>query len=86
MTLAMMSLYTLHDAVLAARSIGTLFVCGYEGDAGLVVVDVKSIVSVVAMIPFAQDDREDVVLQQFFVVEKPGLDFAVVPEDEDDIA
>lgn len=82
-TLAMTSLYTLHDAILAERSTGALIVCGYQGNAGLVVIDAKKIVSVVAMIPFIQDDREDVELEQFFVVEKPGLDFAEVSENED---
>lgn len=82
-TLAMVSLYTLPDPVITERSSGALLVCGYEGDAGLVIVDVKAIVSVIAMVPFVQDDRINVELEQFFVVEKPGLDFAEVIEEDD---
>jgi hypothetical protein len=48
--------------------------CVYEGDAYLQVIDIKSILSVVAMVPhhpIAEDP-----LDRYFVVEKPGLDVA----------
>lgn len=44
----------------------TLWACYYRGDTALQVIDIKSIVAVVAMVPLPQTDR-------YFVVEKPGL-------------
>lgn len=75
-TIAMISLYSIPDPVLIERSSGALVVCGYEGDPCLVVLDVKAIQSVVAMVPFTQDDRMMENPDQYFVVEKPGLNFA----------
>lgn len=52
----------------------TLLSCTNAGDACLQVIDVKSILSVVAMVPhlpFPGDTSE-----RYFVVEKPGLDVA----------
>jgi hypothetical protein len=46
-------------------------VCHHQGDAGLRVVDVKSIASVVAMVPFGSADEH-----RYFVAEKLGLDVA----------
>jgi hypothetical protein len=76
-------MYTPPDPQLAERSFGTLLVCGYDGDLSLVVVDVKTIVSVISMIPFTRDDRMMENPAQFFVVEKPGLDFAIAEDDID---
>lgn len=45
--------------------------CHHQGDAGLRVVNVKSIASVVAMVPLGPADEN-----QFFVAEKLGLDVA----------
>lgn len=55
--------------------------CGYQGDAALVIIDVKSIVSVVGMIPFPYtlDDRGD----QYFVAEQIGLDVVDTDAQED---
>lgn len=63
----------------------TLVVCRYQADGVLWVIDVKLIVSVVAMVPFnflvnGQDNY-------FFLVEKIGLDVVEVDtqdEDEDE--
>jgi hypothetical protein len=78
---ALVSLYTIPDHLLLEKSFGTLLACGYAGDLDVVAIDIKVIVSVVAMVPFTQDDKDNL-QDQYFVVEKPGLDFAeVLPED-----
>ena len=72
----MISIYSDPHAQLLAQSHGTLISCLYSGDNALSVVDVSSIQSVVGMIPhhpFADLARED---NRYFVVERPGLDFA----------
>jgi hypothetical protein len=86
-TLALVSLYSLPHNELFENSHHTLLSCVYEGDAHLHVIDIKSIMSVVAMVPhhpFPGDDQD-----RYFVVEKPGLDVArlggvveVAPEEE----
>jgi hypothetical protein len=85
--LALVSLYSLPHEELLEYSHHTLLSCVYEGDARLQVIDIKSIMSVVAMVPhhpFLEDP-----LDRYFVVEKPGLDVAclggiveVAPDEE----
>jgi hypothetical protein len=85
--LALVSLYSLPHKELLEYSHHTLLSCVYEGDAYLQVIDIKAIMSVVAMVPhhpFSEDP-----LDRYFVVEKPGLDVAclggvveVAPEGE----
>jgi hypothetical protein len=73
-TLALVSLYSPPDKNLFEHSFHTLLSCTHAGDASLQVIDVKSILSVVAMVPhlpFPGDTSE-----RYFVVEKPGLDVA----------
>jgi hypothetical protein len=73
-TLAVVSLYSLPHEELLEYSHHTLLSCVYQGDAHLQVIDIKSIMSVVAMVPhhpFPEDP-----LDRYFVVEKPGLDVA----------
>lgn len=86
-TLALVSLYSLPHEELSEYSHHTLLSCVYEGDACLQVVDIKSIMSVVAMVPHNPFPGDP--LDRYFVVEKPGLDVArlggvveVVPEEE----
>ena len=59
-------------------------VCRYHGEGALVVIDVKSILSVVAMIPFPF--YLDGLDNQYYMVEKIGLDVieADVLEDDED--
>ena len=56
-------------------------VCRYYGDAALEVIDVKSIVSVIAMVPllFDFDGHDD----NYFVIEQVGLDVVDADNDED---
>ena len=75
-TVTLVSLYGLLDPVQLANSSGTNISCTYEGDARLCVIDIKSIKSVVAMIP-----RQG----RMFVVEKMGLDIAHLGGLEEDL-
>jgi hypothetical protein len=73
-TLALISVYGSPDASLYQLSQQTVKSCKYLGDANLLVIDVKTIHSVVAMVPHnvrlpGKVDIED----RWFVVEKPGL-------------
>jgi hypothetical protein len=71
-TLAMVSLYSPPHTGLLKQSYYTVWSCTHSGD--MMVVDVKSIVSVVAMVPH-QPFPEDTIMR-VFDVEKPGLDVA----------
>ena len=69
---ALVSLYSPANDHLLGYSNGTLIVCRYQGEEALVVIDVKCILSVVAMVPLqcvinGLDDY-------YFVIEKIGLD------------
>lgn len=97
-TVAMVSLFGSPDAELLEKSYGTVRCVRYEGDLNLIVIDVKTIHSVVAMLPLPEHLREDepapVVDEaytagcSYFVVDKLGLDIVSrawteeVPEDE----
>ena len=90
--LALISLYTRPDPTLIALSVNTLWSCEYEGDATLKFINVKTIQAVVSMIPHKPVIDGQQVGEQFFLVEKPGLDVAVMsgvqeemPEDEDNL-
>lgn len=81
----MVSLFSNPDRTLLRQSMNTLGVVNYFGEAGLTVIDIKTILSVVAMIPYrlaltAEERTEPAVIQRaanrFFVGEKPGLDVA----------
>ena len=72
--LTLVSLYSPPDRHLFEFSYRTLLSCKNAGDACLQVIDIKFILSVVAMVPhlpFPGDTSE-----RYFVVEKPGLDVA----------
>jgi hypothetical protein len=75
-TVTLVSLFTVPNPILLQRSSGTLIACGYDGNSALVVVDVTVFVSVIAMVPFTRDDRMMENPNQFYIVEKLGLDFA----------
>jgi len=78
---ALVSMYSPPNEHLLRLSNTTLIVCRYRGDAALVVIDVKSIVAVVAMIPFlfAIDGDGD----QYFMIEHVGLDVVDADVEED---
>lgn len=80
---ALVSLYSPPNEFILRMSHTTLVVCRYQGEEVLRVVDVNSILSVVAMVPF--DFLIDNYNDQYFMIEQVGLDVvdADVPEDDE---
>ena len=79
---ALVSLYAPPNEYILQSTHNTLVVCRYHGEGALMVIDVKSILSVVAMVPFPfYLDGHD---NQFFMVEKIGLDVIEADALEDD--
>ena len=68
-TLAMGSLYSPIDGRRRVRTHGALMVCRYDGERGSIVIPVKSILSVVALVPCPAQDGGN---QRVFLVEKFG--------------
>lgn len=75
MNLAVVSLYSQPHNDLLESSYHTLLSCSYMGDNSLRVINVKSVMSVVGMAPHYPFPGA---LDQYFVVEKPGLDITVL--------
>jgi len=67
--LVLCSLYSLVDDLQRRYSNGALIVCSYQGEDQLVVIRAKSILSVVALVPFTQGGR----IGEFFLAEKFAL-------------
>ena len=85
MGLALVSLYSKPDESLLSLSAGTLWSCEYQGDAALKFINVKTIQSVVAMIPHRPEIQGVPLSERFFLVEKPGLDVAMMVGVEEDV-
>jgi len=79
------SIYSPPNQALLDASFNTLWSCTYQGDAGLKVVDAKTISSVVAMIPHNAHNFPGDIVGHFFVVEKPGLDVAHMGGNDEEI-
>jgi hypothetical protein len=80
LTLACVSCYSQPHADLLQVSRNTLWSCTHQE--AVKVVDVKSITAVVAMVPhepFAVGE------QHFFLVEKPGLDTAIIGGNDEEL-
>lgn len=73
-TLALVSLFGKPDNSLLERSHGTFFVCAYQGDLCLAVINVTQIKAVVAMPPIPETTGIQSVQTLHYLVEKPGLD------------
>lgn len=74
---AMVSAYSPPDGDLLKDSSNTLWSCQHRGEAGLVIVPVQHILSVVAMIPhppYNDRDLQERFGEREYVVEKMGLD------------
>ena len=69
---ALVSLYSPPISYLLNHTYSTLIVCRYQGEVTLEVIDAKSILSVVAMVPFRY--AVDGLNNYFFMIEKIGLD------------
>lgn len=78
---ALVLLYSPPNEHLLRTTYDTLVVCRYQHEGALMVIDVKSILSVVAMppFPFLVDDHSN----QYFMIEKAGLDVIEVDSLED---
>ncbi|TBU25335.1 hypothetical protein BD311DRAFT_669840 [Dichomitus squalens] len=89
MTLAMVSMFTQPDPAILNDTHGALMACRYQGDQSRKVVDVKDIISVVAMVPLAprREEAEDphfaeLYTRRFFVVERLGFDMSWIGREE----
>jgi hypothetical protein len=69
---ALVSKFSPANQYLFRHSEGTLVVCRYEDEEALVVIEVKTICSVVAMVPFQY--AIDGAGGYYFMIEKIGLD------------
>ena len=78
LALALVSLYSTPHPKLLEVSHNTLWSCEYQGNASLKFINVKSIQSVVAMIPHKPVIEGQEAGERFFLVEKPGFDVAVI--------
>ena len=81
---ALVSLFSNPDPSLLHLSINTLWSCEYRGDSALRFIEVQSIQAVVAMVPHAPVIEGQETREQFFLVEKPGLDVTVMTGVGDD--
>jgi len=79
---ALVSPYSPPNEYILQSTYDTLVVCRYQGGGALTVIDVKSILSVVAMVrfPFLIDGHGN----QYFMIEKMGLDVIEADVLEDD--
>ena len=76
--LALVSLYLTPDPRVLKASHNTLWSCEHQGDLTLLFIDAKIIQSVVAMIPHTSVIESQQLGEQFFLIEKPELDVAVI--------
>ena len=76
--LMLVSLYSTPEPRLLKASHNTLWSCEHQGDSALQFIDAKIIQSVVAMIPHTPAIEAQQLGEHFFLVEKPGLDVAVI--------
>ena len=85
-TLAAVQIFSLPDSRLLNESYGTLHVCRFPGEGGVVVVDVKTLTDVVGMVPFSWpvQERGDSNIKEFFPVENISLTSTQIMEDNDD--
>jgi hypothetical protein len=83
LTLAAVSMFLPADKELLEESFGVLQVCQYVGNDSVLVIDAKSILEVVGMVPFNPPGREQP--DEYFVVEKLTTVHASV-EGEDELA
>jgi hypothetical protein len=85
-TLAAVQMFALPDPQLLKESYGTLHVCRFPGEEGLVVVDVKGLTDVVGMVPFHRPVQGggDPSQGEYFPIEKISLTSTQIIEDNND--
>jgi hypothetical protein len=76
--LALVLLYSRPDQTLLDVSVNTLWSCEYQGNLALRFINVKCIQAVVAMIPHVLVIEGREAHKCFFLMEKPGLDVAMM--------
>jgi hypothetical protein len=81
--LGLISLFSKPDPTLLQCSVCTLWSCEYQGDSALVFIDVKSIQAVVSIIPHTPSISGNIPTERFFLIEKPGLDVAIIASVEE---
>ncbi|KZT17972.1 hypothetical protein NEOLEDRAFT_1081521, partial [Neolentinus lepideus HHB14362 ss-1] len=76
---AMVRRYSDPNTVLSQLSYGTLFSCLAGGPDDVLVIDIKSILSVVAMVPHhPRIPGQTAIQDRFFIAEKPGLSIDIL--------
>lgn len=83
LALALVSLYSRPDPTLLRVSVNTLWSCKYQGDSALRFIDVKCFQAVVVMIPHKPVIEGQEASERFFLVERPGLDVAMMSGTEE---
>jgi hypothetical protein len=78
MALALVSLYSKPDPTILRHSMNMLWSCKHQGDSALKFIEVKTIQAIVAMIPHKPAIIGQQTEKRFFLVEKPGLDVAII--------
>jgi hypothetical protein len=76
--LVLILLYSTPDPRLLKALHNTLWSCEHQGDSALRFINAKTIQSVVVMIPHTPRIEAQQLQARFFLVEKPGLDVAVI--------
>jgi hypothetical protein len=81
---ALVSVWSDPDADMLRRSSNTVYSCVYRGQTDLRVIDAKTIMSVVAMVPMTPRDGDR--SSRFFLLEKPGLEITALGDVSTDVA
>ena len=76
--LVLISLFSKPDPTLLSLLVKTLWSCQYQGDLALRFIDVKTIQAIVSMVPHIPSIQGQAEGECFFLVEKPGLDVAMM--------
>jgi hypothetical protein len=76
--LALVSMYSTPEPRLLKASHNMLWSCEHHGDLALQFIDAKTIQSVIVMIPYMPRIEAQQLGECFFLVEKPGLNIALI--------
>ncbi len=82
-TYALVSVWSEPDWDLLEESSNTVYSCVYWGQEYLQVIDMKVIMSIVAMVPMTLRDRD--CSARFFLLKKPGLEITALGDVNTDI-
>jgi hypothetical protein len=76
--LTLISLYSPPELSLLKASYNMLWLCEHQGDLALQFIDARTIQLVVSMIPHTPRIEAQQLGEHFFLIEKPGLDIAMI--------